>query len=67
MKTAVAQEERTFLTCYWSREILKPWLGDTCYVPFLTRVEFSTPSYNLLNALEQIGYRQKPNWKWDLN
>jgi hypothetical protein len=21
-------------------------------------VEFSTPSYNLLNALEQIGYRQ---------
>jgi hypothetical protein len=24
------------------------------------RVEFSTPSYNLLNALEQIGYRKKP-------
>ena len=31
------------------------------------RVEFNTPAYNMLNALEKLGYRSSPgllNYKW---
>ena len=30
---------------------------------FSRRVEFSTPAYNLLNALEKIGYRWNVDWR----